>query len=250
MLRVLAVVLVMASTALAAAQPPVPRSGATPPPGVGPQLRRPVSNPPLTRQEAETLRHRLQESLARQAAAAPRDTALREAGLPEASDAVERASRARRARKVGPLEIGLATAAPPHPKDAVDPGLAATARLGLLARLGREPSAAEITEETKAFDARVESANRWLAANRGRIAKAYASAGGIPPSFDDAALDAAPARPTGSPEARDGFRAVFRALLTQPETAGAPTPDPPSVVPRVPRGTAPRTPASPAPRDR
>jgi hypothetical protein len=249
MFRALVVVsFLLATAAIAWPQPPVVQPHAAPSPAVPDlQWRRPITNPPLARDEAERLRQRLEESLARQASAAPRDTALRAAGLPRENDAVERAAAARRTRTVGPLAVGL-TEAGTHAKDAVDPALAAAARLGLRARLEREPSAAEIAEEVKAFDARVEKANRWLAANRGRIAKAYAATGAMPPAFDAEALDAAPAAGgTDSTDARAGFRALFRRLLTEPDQAG---PDPPAVVPRGPRLDAPavpRAPASPAP---
>src|SRR5262245_52180411 len=197
---------------------------------------------PLSREEAERLRQRLRSSLEQQAAAAPRSNALRSAGLHPESDAVEQADAAEQAGRIGPTRVGLAQAPPPGPRIAVDPALAEVTRLQLRARLDRDPTVAELTTELQTFDARVARANQWLDANRTRISKAYASAGTLPPTFDNAALDPAPLdRQNDTPAAFEGFRALFRALLSQPDpTTSTTTPPPLTRNPTTPPDTAPR----------
>lgn len=224
MFRILLFTLFLGAVVATATAQPVSRPTVTAPGRVPAQppvrVRQPVLTLPLAREEAERLRLRLRESVARQAAAAPRTEALRAAGLPEENDAVEHATTARRAGTVGPIGVGLVRVLPPGPKDAVDPGLAEVTRSSLRARFDREPSPAEFAAELKVFDARAERANRWLADNRVRIAKAYGSAGAMPPDFDAAALDPAPTDPQAdSAEVRAGFRALFRSLLAQPDPA-------------------------------
>ena len=204
--------------------------------------------PPLSREEAERLRQRLRSSLEQQAAAALRSNALRSAGLHPESDAVEHADATERAGTIGPTGVGFAQVPPPGPSIAVDPALAEVTRLQLRARLARDPSAGELAAELQAFDARVARANQWLDANHTRIAKAYASAGTLEPSFDDDALDAAPDRHNDTPAARESFRALFRALLTQPDPTASTTTPPPFTRDRTPTtqpDTAPRLPVQP-----
>ncbi|MGH9380417.1 MAG: hypothetical protein ACRD2Z_07370 [Thermoanaerobaculia bacterium] len=208
-----------AAIAVASAQPPtLPRT--TPPNRVTDVTVHNIALP-LDPGEAERLRRRLRSSLEQQAAAAPHSSALLSAGLHPESDVVEQADAAERAGTIGPVGVGLALPPPPGPKMAVDPALAEVTRLQLRARLDRDPTAAELTAELQAFDARVARANQWLVANRTRLAKVYASAGTLPPAFDDAALDPAPPdRRSDTPAVRDAFRELFRALLAQPDPTG------------------------------
>ncbi len=229
MFRTLVFTLFLGAVVGAATAQPVSRPTVTAPGRVPVRppvsVRQPVLTLPLAREEAERLRLRLRASVARQAAAAPGTEALRRAGLPEESDAVEHAAAAKRTGTAGPIWIGLVRVLPPGPKDAVDPALADVTRSSLRARLDREPSPAEFAAELEVFDTRVERANRWLADNRVRIAKAYRSAGAMPPDFDAAALDPAPTdRQPDSAEVRAGFRALFRSLLAQPDPAAPGTP--------------------------
>lgn len=222
----------------------------SPPPVTGPapiEVDRPagprLSPTPLTREEAVRLRQRLRESLEAQAAMAPKSEALREAGLPESSDAVERATAAR-SGTIGPIEIGLAEVLPRAPRETVDPGLAKVTRSALRSRLGREPSSAEFDGELRAFDARVERVNQWLADHRVEIAKAVESKGSLPRSIDANPLGLDPADPQiSSAPASEGFRALFRSLLTEPDDTASETPrvNPPDLGPPV---TSPGGPAS------
>lgn len=226
-------VLMLAVVVGSATAQPVARPTVTAPsPGPGdPQFRgRQIASTPLTREEAQTLRQRFKDALARRAAQAPKSQALREAGLGDENDAVEAAAAAASAGDAGPIGIGLAQARPSGASAGVDPGLDAVTRLKLRARLDRDPTTAEVAAELRTFDARVEQANRWLAANRARIAKSFASAGALPPDFDHEALrGAAAGARMETAQDREAHRALFRALLTQPDQ-GVPT------VPSVPPG--------------
>jgi hypothetical protein len=242
-------VLVFVSAVVSATAQPVARPTVTsrPPGTLDPQAAPapPAWSLPLAREEAQTLRQRLQESLARQSALAPRQRALRDAGLPDESDAVEAARAAASEGHVGPIGIGLAQAPLAKPPVTVDPGLDAVTRLQLRARLDREPTGAEVEAELRAFDARIEQANRWLATHRTRVAKAYAAGGSLPPGFDDEAVrPGTTARRAVTPEERAAFRSLFRALLTQTDPAG----DTPPADPQVPAHPGTGVIVSPTPR--
>jgi hypothetical protein len=245
-LRILIVLLIFGAVALAQAQlqpsirPDISLSNDIP----DAMLQRVA--PPLSREEAERMRHRLRTSLQQHAAAAPRSAALRSSGLHPESDAVEQADAAERAGTIGPIGVGVAQAPPYRPRIAVDPALAEAARLQLQSRLHRNPTEAELRTELQAFDARVARANTLLATNRTRIAKAFASTGTWPPAFDRPGLDPVPPdRQNDTLAARDAFRTLFRAMLTQPDgtaptatrppLTGNPTsPAQPDIAPRLP----------------
>lgn len=245
----------LAGTALA--QPVARPTVNVPPTGTGqPVPGSLVPAQPLSRQEAEALRRLFQESLARQRASAPRHGALRQAGLDDENDAVEAAVAAASSGGVGPIGVAPAQAWPAK-VSGVDPGLEAATRMTLRSRLDRDPTAAEIAAELGKFNARIEQANRWLAANRTRVAKTYAAAGSMPPAFDEQALrPGASPRPPETPAVQAGFRALFRSLLTQADEGPQATPTVPpggTLIPgRPPVGPVvaptPPTPASRPPR--
>jgi hypothetical protein len=171
--------------------------------------------PPLTAESALRAKQRLEAYMAYQADVALRPSALREAGLSAENDAVEHTT-STPVGTVGPSYVGLLIARPPTGKDVVDPGLATVSRVALRARLGRDPTTAELTTELRAFDARVAQLNQSLAVMRPQIAKAIKDTGNFPRSLEASALGVAPADPqASSAAASEGFRAVFQTLLTR-----------------------------------
>jgi hypothetical protein len=247
--------LVLAALVGTALAQPVARPTVNPPPtGPGqPVPGRPVLAVPLSRQEAEALRHLFQESLTHQAAIASRDSALRQAGLDAENDAVEAASAAARSGGAAPIGVALAQVWRAQVRG-VDPGLESATRLTLRSRLDRDPTDAEMQAELRKFNARIEQANRWLAANRTRIAKTYGDTGSMPPAFDEEALrPGASPRPPETAAVQAGFRALFRSLLTQSDAGPPSTPSVPpggTLIPRRP-GAGPvvaPTPPTPAAR--
>ena len=84
------------------------------------------------------------------------------------------------------------------------------------ARLGRDPSPAEVNAELRAFDAQIAQLNQALADMRPAIVKSVKSTGVFPRALETRALGVAPADPqVGSAPAQEGFRVLFQHLLSQ-----------------------------------
>jgi hypothetical protein len=187
------------------------------PPVVGTPIIVDPTLPPLTADSARILRQRLETYLDDLVSVAPRLDTLTAVGLSKENDAVERPT-STPAGMVGPSYVALARKSrSPASKEAVDPGLAAIGRVVLRARLGREPTEAELNADLQAFDRRVANANQALAGMRPRIADAMKRTGRFPRSLEAGVLGVAPADPaTGSAAAAEGFRRLFQTLLTLP----------------------------------
>jgi hypothetical protein len=173
--------------------------------------------PPLTADSARIARQRLETYLDDLGDVAPKLNTLTAAGLSKENDAVERPT-STPAGMVGPSYVALGRKSrSPASKDAVDPGLAETSRVVLRARLGREPTAAELNADLQAFDRRVANVNQALAEMRPRIADTMKRTGRFPRSLEAGVLGVTPADPqAGSAAAAEGFRRLFQTLLTLP----------------------------------
>lgn len=170
--------------------------------------------PPLTADSARIVRQRLEAYVDELAGAAPELNTLTAAGLSGENDAVECPSPTP-AGMVGPSYVGLLQSRSPTSPEVVDPGLAATSRVVLRAKLGREPTEAELNDDLQAFDQRVANVNQALADMRPRIADAIKRTGRFPRSLEAGVLGVAPTDPeAGSASAAEGFRAFFQNLLT------------------------------------
>jgi hypothetical protein len=168
----------------------------------------------LTPELTPTLKQRLEGYRAYHQKAAPRASALRDAGLSAEVDAVERTKTT--AGGLGPVHVGRLRPVESAAAGDVDPGLAYATRQALAARLGREPTRSELNTELRAFDARIAQVNQSLADKRQKIAEAVKRDGIFPRAVDAAVLGVAPADPqANSPEARNGMRALLQILLTQ-----------------------------------
>lgn len=171
--------------------------------------------PPLTAYAASIARQRIEAYLTHHENSKLRSS-LNNAGLSSVNDAVEHAAQTP-SGNFAPLHVGLWRPRAPSSQDTVDPGLAESSRLVLRARLGRDPTSAELAAELKTFDDRVARVNRSLAGMRPRIADAVKRTGVFPRSLEAGVLEVAPADPqAGSAAASEGFRRLFQTLLTLP----------------------------------
>ncbi|HEY7494062.1 MAG TPA: hypothetical protein VIH59_23540 [Candidatus Tectomicrobia bacterium] len=178
---------------------------------------RPVDHglPPLTVDSALLVKQRLEAYSAYQAQVAPRSSVLREAGLSAEHDAVEHTTPTS-IGPVGPAYVARLLPRAPTSKEAVDPGLADVSRLVVRARLGRNPTAAEVQAELRAFDAQITQLNQSLANMRPQIAKEVKSTGVFPRALEAGVLGVAPTDPqAGSTQAQEGFRVLWQNLLSQ-----------------------------------
>jgi hypothetical protein len=184
-------------------------------PGTGVAVPVSPAIPPLTPAAALAIRQRLEAYSTYQAQVAPRPSALREAGLSADNDAVAQTTTTPMGA-VGPAHVGRLLPRAPGNKDAVDPALADVSRLATRARLGREPTAAEVSAELSAFDARIAQLNQSLATMRPDIVKSMKSTGVFPRALEAGVLGVAPADPQrGSTQAREGVRALYQDLLSR-----------------------------------
>jgi hypothetical protein len=190
--------LFLATAAQASAQPPIDRARAASP------------APPLTAEQAQKIERRLRAYTASVSAAGLRVESLRARGLSRENDAVEAL---RSAGTGGPAHVGLLEVRPPAGR-AADPGLVDAQRRALRARLGRDPSAAELNAERRAFDARIVQINRTLVARRAEIAGAVQRDRAFPRALEASLLGLkSPDPQLRSPEAREGMRALLQSLL-------------------------------------
>lgn len=213
-MRVFILSLPLLGFGIAVAQPLTPATPGAPPTSIvvaPPVPGMPVA-PPLTHNAVSRITQRLEAYLAHQRATAPRTEALRAAGLSADNDVVEQSTRTP-ALPIGVVHIGRLSK-PSASAAAVDPGVADVARSTLRARLGRNPSVAELNAELRVFDARIGEVNRSLVEMRPQIAAALKADGAFPRKLEAAALRVAPAAAdTNAPQAREGVRALFQPLL-------------------------------------
>jgi hypothetical protein len=225
---------------LAGAQPPTARPRALPPVGVAdpPAVSPRLGDAPLTAEQARAIQRRLEAHRVEATASATRLESLRQAGVSESNDAIEK--RAAAGAETAPLHVGLLR--PPassRPKWEVDPGLESATRAALLSRLGRDPSPAEVAAEIQAFDARIARANGQLAAKRQEIAATLRREGVFPRALEESVLGLPRREPSADPSAsREGFHVLIQTLL-----AGSEAPD--SLRPRLPVRSVPVPPPSP-----
>jgi hypothetical protein len=210
-----AVSLVTFLASAAMAQQPSVNPGSTVP-SIGrleqtpPSRARPV---PLTPVETAVIARRLNDYRTRLLSDAPRADDLIRAGLAEPMDAVEQA-RATQPGKLPPIHVGVLARLPAPPAAQVDPALQTGARMTLHARLGREPSAAELQAEIAQFDARIARMNDALAARRTEITRAMRSTGQFPRALERRILGVpAAAEPADPEQVETGFQMLVRALL-------------------------------------
>lgn len=168
----------------------------------------------LTSDEARKVQRRLKDYAVGLRLHAVRAEALRQAGLSRDNDALE-AVVATATLTAGPVHVGFLQPVSPAVATS-DPGLAATNRSMLRARLGREPSPAELESERRAFDARIAQVNRALARQRPQIARAVRRDGAFSSELDASILGVRPTDPHArSAEAQEGIRALMQMLLTR-----------------------------------
>jgi hypothetical protein len=171
--------------------------------------------PPLTTQEVAVIRTRLQTYVAAMQKNDARTADFRSDGHSVESDAVERAAKTP-SGDLSPHYMERLRQLPGKRPAGVDPGLTSATRSALRARLGREPSSAELAAELNAFDARIAEMNRALAGKRVEIAKAVKRDGVMPRGLEATMLQLPPADPqTNSPAAQEGMRALMQMLLTR-----------------------------------
>ena len=147
-------------------------------PGTGVTVPVDPAFPPLTVASALLVTQQLEAYSAYQANVAPPSSVLRDAGLSAENDVVEHTTPTPFGPR-GPAHVAPLVPRAPASKGAVDPGLAEVSRLVMRARLGRDPSPAEVNAELRAFDARIAQLNQALADMRPAIVKSVKSTGAI-----------------------------------------------------------------------
>jgi hypothetical protein len=116
--------------------------------------------------------------VARRSSQLPSRDSFSAAGLSVENDAIEQAW-LENGRWVLPHHFARAVASTP-PAITIDPAAVEGARAAARSRLGRQPTAEEVTADIAAFDARIASLNAALAAQRATVAQAYQRTGRFP----------------------------------------------------------------------